>query len=90
MKTKTLKFLELSTPIKPQQAMAGRRCMSLCLIPANSRAQGIGDLLLLLHTITTTLQGPIGDALTEMRKVNAAVNTFCQQIICEGSPDQPG
>jgi hypothetical protein len=55
--------------------------ITLCLIPANTRAQGIGDLLLLLHTITSTLQGPIGDALTEMRKVSAAVNNFRQEII---------
>ena len=33
------------------------------------------------HTITSTLQGPIGDALSEMRKVSAAVNNFRQQII---------
>jgi hypothetical protein len=55
--------------------------ITLCLIPSNTRAQGIGDLLLLLHTITSTLQGPIGDALSEMRKVSAAVNNFRQQII---------
>jgi hypothetical protein len=33
--------------------------------PRSTRAQGIGDILLLLHTITSTLQGPIGDALTK-------------------------
>src|SRR5260370_7965214 len=55
--------------------------ITLCLIPLNTRAQGIGDLLLLLHTITSTLQGPIGDALSEMRKLSAAVNNFRQQII---------
>ena len=38
-------------------------------------------MLLLLHTITSTLQGPIGDALSEMRKVSAAVNNFRQKII---------
>jgi hypothetical protein len=55
--------------------------ITLCLIPSNTRAQGIGDILLLLHTITSTLEGPIGDALSEMRKVSAAVNNFRQQII---------
>jgi hypothetical protein len=55
--------------------------ITMCLIPVSTRAQGIGDLLLLLHTITSTLQGPIGDALSEMRKVSAAVNNFRQQII---------
>jgi len=55
--------------------------ISLCLIPSNTRADGVGDLLTLLHTITSTLQGPIGSALGEMRKVSAAVNNFRQQII---------
>ena len=55
--------------------------ITLCLIPSNTQAQGIADILLLVHTITSTLQGPIGDALSEMRKVSAAVNNFRQQII---------
>ena len=55
--------------------------ITLCLIPSNTQAQGIADILLLLHTITSTLQGPIGDVLSEMRKVSAAVNNFRQQII---------
>jgi hypothetical protein len=38
-------------------------------------------LLLLLHTITSTLQGPIGDALNEMRKVSTEINNFRQKII---------
>src|SRR5258708_27582176 len=41
----------------------------------------MGDILSLCHTITSTLQGPIGDVLSEMRKVSAAVNNFRQQII---------
>ena len=55
--------------------------VAVILAPTALRAQGVGDLLLLLHTITSTLQGPIGDALSEMRKVSAAVNNFRQQII---------
>ena len=55
--------------------------VAVILAPTALRAQGVGDLLLLLHTITSTLQGPIGDALGEMRKVSAAVNNFRQQII---------
>jgi methyl-accepting chemotaxis protein len=55
--------------------------ITLCLIPSNTRAQGIGDILLLLHTITSTLQGPIGDALNEMRKVSTEINNFRQKII---------
>jgi hypothetical protein len=41
----------------------------------------MGDILSLFHTITSTLQGPIGGALREMRKVSAAVNKFRQEII---------
>ena len=55
--------------------------IALCLIPLNTRADGIGDILSLFHTITSTLQGPIGGALSEMRKVSAAVNNFRQEII---------
>jgi hypothetical protein len=45
------------------------------------RADGIGDILLLFHTITSTLQGPIGGVLNEMQKVSAAINNFRRQII---------
>ena len=55
--------------------------ITLYLIPATTRADGIGDILSLFHTITSTLQGPIGGALSEMRKVTAAVNNFRQEII---------
>jgi hypothetical protein len=53
----------------------------LCLISPNTRADAIGDILSLFHTITSTLQGPIGGTLSEMRKVSAAVNNFRQEII---------
>ena len=55
--------------------------IALCLIPSTTRADGIGDILSLFRTITSTLQGPIGGALSEMRKVSAAVNNFRQEII---------
>lgn len=82
MKTKTLKFLRnFQSSLNRSRRWLFVAVITLCLIPTNTRAQGIGDVLLLLHTITTTLQGPIGDALSEMRKVSAAVNNFRQQII---------
>jgi len=55
--------------------------VAVVLAPTALRADGIGDLLLLFHTISSTLQGPIGGALSEVRKVTAAVNNFRQQII---------
>jgi hypothetical protein len=55
--------------------------VAVVLAPTAVRADGIGDILSLFHTITSTLSGPIGGALSEMRKINAAVNNFRQQII---------
>jgi hypothetical protein len=82
MKTKTLElFRNFQHRLSRCRRWLFVAVITLCLIPLNTRAQGIPDLLLLLHTITTTLQGPIGDALSEMRKVSAAVNNFRQQII---------
>jgi len=82
MKTKTLEFFRnLQRRLSRSRRWLFVAVITLCLIPSNTRAQGVGDLLLLLHTITNTLQGPIGDTLGEMRKVSAAVNNFRQQII---------
>ena len=82
MKTKTLELLRNAQ----RRLSRGKRWLvvaviTMCLIPSNTQAQGIADILLLLHTITSTLQGPIGDVLSEMRKVSAAVNNFRQEII---------
>jgi len=55
--------------------------VAVLLAPTAVRADGIGDILSFFHTITSTLQGPIGGALSEMRKLSAAVNTFRQEII---------
>ncbi len=82
MKMKTLELLRNS-----QQKLSRNRrwlfvvLITLCLIPSTTRADGVGDILSLFHTITSTLQGPIGGALSEMRKVSAAVNNFRQQIV---------
>jgi hypothetical protein len=55
--------------------------VAVIVAPTAVRADGIGDILSLFHTITSTLQGPIGGALSEMRKVTAAVNNFRQKTI---------
>jgi hypothetical protein len=82
MKTKTLEFLHnFQHRLSRSRRWLFVAVISLCLIPSNTRAQGIGDILLLLHTITSTLQGPIGDALSEMRKVSTEINDFRQKII---------
>ena len=82
MKTKTSEFLRnFQYRFSRSRRWLVVAMITLCLIPLNTRAQGIGDILLLLHNITSALQGPIGDALSEMRKVSTAVNNFRQQII---------
>jgi hypothetical protein len=82
MKTKTLEFLRnLQHRLSRRRRWLFVAVITMSLIPANTRAQEIGELLLLLHTVTSTLEGPIGDALSEMRKVSAAVNNFRQQVI---------
>ena len=82
MRTKTLElFRNFQHRLSRSKRWLVVAVITMCLIPVSTRAQGIGDLLSLFHTITNTLQGPIGDALSEMRKVSAAVNNFRQQII---------
>src|ERR1700733_3043624 len=82
MKTKTIEFLRsFQHRLSRSRRWLLVAVITLCLIPANTRAQGIGDILSLFHTITSTLQGPIGGALSEMRKISAAVNNFRQQVI---------
>jgi hypothetical protein len=68
------------------RAVRGKRLLAVLIVavvlaPTAARATGIGDILSLFHTITSTLQGPIGGALSEMRKLSTAVNSFRQQII---------
>ena len=90
MKMKTLELLRnLQHRLSRSRRWLFVTVIALCLVPSSTRAQGIGDFLLLLHTITSTLQGPIGDALSEMRKVSAAVNNFRQQDHLAFGPDQP-
>ena len=82
MRTKTLElFRTFQHRLSRSRRWLFAAVITLCLIPSNTRAQGIGAILSLFHTITSTLQGPVGDALSEMRKVSAAVNNFRQQIV---------
>jgi len=82
MKMKTLEFLRnFQHRLSPSRRWLFVSVITLCLIPSNTRADGIGDILSLFHTITSTLQGPIGGALNEMRKVSAEINNFRQKII---------
>lgn len=55
--------------------------VSLCLVPSTARAAGLGDIVSLLKTITSTIQGAIGGALNEIQNLDSLLNTFRQQII---------
>jgi len=82
MKMKTLELLRnLQYRLNRSRRWLFVVVIAWCLIPSSARATGIGDILSLFHTITSTLRGPIGGALSEMRKLSAAVNNFRQQII---------
>ena len=55
--------------------------IGLCFLPATARAAGIGDILTLFQTITSTIQGAIGGALSGIQTLNSTINNFRQQII---------
>jgi hypothetical protein len=70
----------------PGQLWARKRWLpvlivSLCLMPSTAGAAGLGDIISLLKTITSTIQGAIGGALNEMQNLDSALNNFRQQII---------
>lgn len=52
----------------------------VCLIPATATA-GMGDILSLLQTITSTIQGSIGGALSDIQKVETLLTHYRQEII---------
>lgn len=54
---------------------------AVLLAPPTARAAGIGDIFTLLKTITSTIQGAIGGALSGIQTLDSAVNNFRQQII---------
>ena len=55
--------------------------IALCLLPPTASAAGLVDILSLLKTITSTLQGAIGGALSGIQTLNSAINNFRQQVI---------
>jgi len=82
MKMKTLELLRnLQYRLNRSRRWLFVVVIACCFIPLSARATGIGDILSLFQTITSTLQGSIGGALNEMRNLSAATNNFRQQII---------
>ena len=81
MRTKTLEFLR-----NFQYRLGHPRRLLIVLVLALSlilpaRGDGFGNILSLFQTITHSLQGPIGGALSEIQRVSTAINNFRQQII---------
>ena len=82
MMTKTSEFLRnLHRRFNPRKRWVLALVLAACLIPQSARADGIAELLLLFHTITQTLHGPISSALGEIQKINTTINNFRQRII---------
>jgi hypothetical protein len=82
MKSKAIKFLQGVR----RRFHGGKRWLALlllvvCLAPPSARAAGIGDIITLLKTITSTIQGAIGGALSGIQTLNSTINNFRQQII---------
>lgn len=55
--------------------------LAFCLVPSPARATGIGDILLLFRTITSTIQDAIGGALSGIQTLNSTINNFRQQVV---------
>jgi hypothetical protein len=55
--------------------------VALCLSPGTARAAGLTDIIMLLTTITSTIQNAIGGVLTGIQTVNSTINNFRQQVI---------
>ena len=55
--------------------------LAVLLVPSSARAVGIGDILTLFKTITSTIQDAIGGALSGIQNLNSTINNFRQQTI---------
>lgn len=55
--------------------------LALLLVPPTARAAGLGDILTLLKTITSTIEDAIGGALGGIQKLQNMVNNFREQTI---------
>ncbi len=55
--------------------------IALMMAPISAQAIGLGDIISLIKTITSTLQKPIGGVLSEIHKINSEINKFRQEIV---------
>ena len=82
MKKRVLEFL---SSVHRRFSLAKRWLLALViavfLIPSGARAAGLGDILTLFQTITSTLQGAIGGTLSGIQTLNSNINNFRQQVL---------
>ena len=55
--------------------------VGLILAPVGAQAAGLGDILSLIKTITSTLQKAVGGVLSDIQTVNSEINKFRQEIV---------
>jgi hypothetical protein len=51
------------------------------LAPVGAQGAGLGDIISLIKTITSTLQNSVGSVLNEIQSVQTTINNFRQQVI---------
>jgi hypothetical protein len=82
MKEKALALgRRLSPTLARNKKLAVLLVLAVLLAPPSARAVGIGDILTLFKTITSTIQGAIGGALSGIQTLNSTINNFRQQTI---------
>ncbi len=59
--------------------------LTLFLLPQGARAAGASDIISLIRTITTTLQGAIGGTLGQIQSINSTIGNLRQQIVWPAS-----
>jgi len=74
-------FESLKTRIGAKRRFLVVVSLVICLLPVTGRAAGVGDILSLLNTITSTIQGAIGTALAGIQLISADRGKFHQEVI---------
>jgi hypothetical protein len=74
-------FRNLQSSVRNRKRWLPVVIVAVCLISSTARAAGLGDIILLLKTVTSTIQGAIGGALNEIQNTDSLLNNFRQRII---------
>ena len=74
-------FTSLKIRINSKRRLLVVMALVICLLPVTGRAAGVGDILSLLNTIISTIQGAIGNALSGIQLVSADRSKFHQDVI---------